>query len=50
MPVIKLLSNMPVTKFPYLTIWLFCKRRPFYIFGQFRGPTAKIGGFAWRKK
>ena len=27
---------MPVTKFPHLTIWLFCKRRPFQIFVQFR--------------
>ena len=26
---------MPVTKFPHLTIWLFCKRS-FQIFGQFR--------------
>ena len=28
---------MPVTKFPRLTIWFFCKSRPFRIFGQFRG-------------
>ena len=28
---------MPVTKFPRLTILLFCKRRSSKIFGQFRG-------------
>ena len=28
---------MPVTKPPHLTILLFCKRRPFQIFAQFRG-------------
>ena len=28
---------MPVTRFPRLTICLFCKSRPFLIFGQFRG-------------
>ena len=27
---------MPVTKFPRLIIWLFRKRKPFRIFGQFR--------------
>ena len=27
---------MTVTKFPHLKIWLFCKRRLFQIFGQFR--------------
>ena len=28
---------IPITKFPYLTILLFCKRRSFRIFDQFRG-------------
>ena len=28
---------MPVTNFPCLTILLFCKKKPFQIFGQFRG-------------
>ena len=28
---------MPVTKFPRLTILLFCKKQPFRIFGQFKG-------------
>ena len=28
---------MAVTKFPCLTIWLFCKRRRCRIFGQFMG-------------
>ena len=28
---------MPVTNFPRLTILLFCKKKPFQIFGQFRG-------------
>ena len=28
---------MPVTKLPFLTIFLFCKKRPFRIFDQFRG-------------
>ena len=27
---------MPITKFLCLTILLFCKKRPFWIFGQFR--------------
>ena len=45
---------MPVTKFLRLTIWLFCKRRPFRIFGQFRElfkeTTGKNWDFALRKK
>ena len=46
---------MPVTKFPRLTIWLFCKKRPFWIFGHSSGgfskkPTAIIRDFALRKK
>ena len=39
MEIIKLLQVniiMSVTTFPCVTIWLFCKRRPFRIFGQFR--------------
>ena len=28
---------IPITKFPYLTILLFCERRSFRIFDQFRG-------------
>ena len=28
---------MPLTKFPRLTVLLFCKRRSSKIFGQFRG-------------
>ena len=57
MKIIKLLQVsifMPVTRFPGLTIWLFCKRRLFQIFGQFgsfsKKPLAKIGHFALRKK
>ena len=57
MEIIKLFSVnifMPVTKFPCLTILLFCKRRPFRIFGLFKvflkKPMAKIGYFALRKK
>ena len=38
---------MPVTKFPHLTIWLFCKRRPFRIFGQFRGLFKETNGKNW---
>ena len=46
---------MPATKFSRLTIWLFCKRRPFQIFSQIRGlfketSGNKIGDFALRKK
>ena len=45
---------MPVTKFPSSTIWLFCKKRLCWIFGQLGGfskkPTAKIRDFALRKK
>ena len=44
---------LPVTKFPHLTIWLFCKRRPYRIFGQFRGlfrgTNGKNRGFALRE-
>ena len=35
---------MPVTKFPCLAIWLFCKRRLFWIFGKFRGLFKEING------
>ena len=38
---------MPVTKFPCLTIWLFCKRRPFQIFGQFRGLFKETNSKNW---
>ena len=45
---------MPIIKFPRLTILVFCKRRPFWIFGQFRGfskkPKVKIGYFALGKR
>ena len=45
---------MPVTRFPGLTILLFCKRRPFWIFDQFRGlfkeTNSKNLGSALRKK
>ena len=37
----------PVTKFPHLTIWLFCKRRPFPIFGQFKGLFKETNGKSW---
>ena len=41
---------MPVTKFPHLAIWLFCKRKPFGSLvssGSFpKKLTAKIGDFA----
>ena len=40
MEIIELVSLnifMLVTKFPHLKILLFCQRRPFQIFGQFRG-------------
>ena len=58
MEIIKLLPVnmlMSVTKFSHLTILLFCKKSPFWIFGQFRvffpkKPTTKIGYFALRKK
>ena len=44
---------MPVIKFPHFTILLFCKKRPFWIFGQCRGfskkPTAKIGYIVLKK-
>ena len=35
---------MPVTKFPRLSIWLFCQRRPFRIIGQFRGLFKNTNG------
>ena len=38
---------MPVTKFHCLIIWLFCKRRPFWIFGQFRGLFKETNGKNW---
>ena len=38
---------MPVTKFPHSTIWLFCKRRPFLIFGQFRGLFKETNSKNW---
>ena len=56
MEIIKLFRvNMPATKFSCLTIWIFCKRRPFQIFSQIRGlfketSGNKIGDFALRKK
>ena len=44
---------MAVTKFPCLTILLFCKRGPFRIFGQIgdfsKKQMAEIGYFAVRK-
>ena len=45
---------MLIFEFPHLTVWLFCKRRLFWIFGQSGGfskkPMIKIGDFALRKK
>ena len=38
---------MPVTKFPCLTILLFCKRRPFQIFDQFRGLSKETKDKNW---
>ena len=35
---------MPVTKFPHLTIWLFCEWKPFQILGQFRGLFKETNG------
>ena len=37
---------MPVIKFPCLTI-LFCKRRPFQIFDQFRGLSKETNRKNW---
>ena len=39
---------MPVTKFPHLTIWLFCKRKQFWIFGQFRRLFKETNDKNWR--
>ena len=48
------LRTMPVTEFPHLTIFLFCKIDPFGSLissGDFsKKLTAKIGDFALRKK
>ena len=45
---------MPVGMFPCLTIWLFCIKKPFWTFGQFRRPFKETNGknrdFALRKK
>ena len=38
---------MPVTKLPFLTIFLFCKKRPFRIFDQFRGLFQETNGKIW---
>ena len=38
---------MPVTKFPFLTIFLFCKRRPTRIFDQFRGLFKETNDKNW---
>ena len=38
---------MPVTEFPHLTIWLFWKRRPFWVFGQFRELFKETNGKKW---
>ena len=38
---------MPVTKFPCLIIWLFFKRRPFQICGQFRGLFQETNNKNW---
>ena len=38
---------MPVSKFPRLTMWFFCKRRPFLIFDQFRELFTEINGKTW---
>ena len=38
---------MPVKKFPRLLILLFCQRRPFWIFGQFRGFFKEINCQNW---
>ena len=38
---------MPVTKFPRLTILLFCKRRPFRFFGQFKNYFKETNNKNW---
>ena len=38
---------MPVTKFPFLTIFLYCKRRPFWIFDKFRVFFKETNGKNW---
>ena len=35
---------VPITKFPRMTIWLFRKRRSFWIFGLFRGLFKETNG------
>ena len=50
MEIIKLFwvnTFMPVTKFPHLTIYLFFKRRLFWIFGQIRGCFKETNGKNW---
>ena len=38
---------MPVIKLPFLTIFLFCKKRPFRNFDQFRGLFQETNGKNW---
>ena len=38
---------MSISKFPCMTISLFCKRRPFLIFGQFRNFLKETSGKNW---
>ena len=38
---------MPVTRFPCLTICLFCQSKAFWIFGQFRGLFKETNGKNW---
>ena len=38
---------MPATKFPCLTILLFCKRSPFQILNQFRGLFKETNSKNW---
>ena len=48
MEIIKLFQvNIFTPKFPRLTIWLFCKRRAFGIFGQFRELFKETYGKNW---
>ena len=39
--------SMPVTKFPCLTILLFCRKRHFQIFDQFRGLFKETDDKTW---
>ena len=39
---------MPVTKFPFLKISLFCKGRSFWIFDKFKGLFKETNGKNWK--